>query len=253
MKIAVVAGGWHWPWHFYETLSGYASGVDLFVVSHRDPELPIVREEKVVPLRYATGMLGHMDRKMYAEPVTKQKLVSAGWEYEEAPNVCGDQCFLNQWLDNHDFRDYDWILNCHDDTWIRGNVFDPLGGLFSDCLVVANGRNQVEPPGYFRGSFEFWSREMLDRLGGSVPLGDLRLTREGLTDSPESRQTLQTWNDTGVPVREYLRANGLTGRVASLSPHYRVSAWAIEGERGYLHRQAGGVWSMAPGLEAYPL
>lgn len=252
MKIAVVAGGWHWPWHFFETLAGYASGVDLFVVSHRDPELPVVREEKEIPLRYAVGMLGHMDRKLYAQQTTKDKLRSAGWEYEEAPNVCGDQCFLNQWLERHDFMAYDWILNCHDDTWIRGNVFEPLS-LFTDCLVVSNGTNPVEPPGYFRGSFEFWSREMLGLIGGRVDLGDVALTREGLVDSPEDRETLQVWNDTGVPVREFLRSNQLTHRLGSLSPHYRVSAWAIECERGFLHRQAGGVWSMKPGLEAYPL
>jgi hypothetical protein len=251
MKIAVVAGGWHWPWHFYREMAAQSVRADLFVVAHRNPELPIVREEKVTDLRFAPSRLGELDREMYAVPVTLEALERAGWQYEEAPNVCGDQCFLNQWLERHDYWRYDAILSCHDDTYIRRrDLFEQLAG---DWVILANGTNSVEPAGYFRGSFEFWRKELILALGASIDLGEVRLTREGKTDSPADRETLQVWNDTGVPVRTWLREHGFAGRVRSLSPYYRVSPWAIEGERGFLQRQAGGDWSLARGLVAYPL
>jgi hypothetical protein len=253
MKFAVVAGGWHWPWHFYQAIATQAKGVDLFVVSHRDPELPVVQDEKTEDLNAAPGRLGIIDRMMYSERTTVDGLRGLGWNYMEAPNVCGDQCFLNQWLEKHDFTQYDAILNCHDDTYIRRrDLFDRAAQ--GNWLILSNGCNSVEPEAYFRGSFEFWSREMLEILGGEVDLGEITLTREGLTDSPRDRETLQTWNDTGVPVRNLLTQKNLTDRVSHLSPFYRVSPWAIEGERGFISRQASAPeWSLAPGLEAYPL
>jgi hypothetical protein len=256
MKFAVVAGGWHWPWHFYQVLALQAKGVDLYVVSHRDPELPIVREEKAEDLKNAPGRLGEIDRMMYSEKTTKDGLQKIGWNYSESPNTCGDQCFLNQWLEKHDFTQYDAILNCHDDTYIRRvGLFDEAAARMKGTwLILANGYNSVEPEAYFRGSFEFWSREMIELLGGRIDIGELQLTREGKTDSPRDRETLQTWNDTGLPVRNFLTDNILTSRVAHLSYFYRVSSWAIEGERGFISRQASAPeWSLAPGLEAYPL
>lgn len=256
MKFAVVAGGWHYPWHFYQAIANQASGVDLFVISHRDPELPIVREEKTEDLRHAPGRLGELDRRLYAERTTIDGLRGIGWKYIEAPNLCGDQCFLNQWLEDHDFRDYDAILNCHDDTYIRRrDLFESAAGRMKGTwLILANGYNAIEPAAYFRGSFEFWSREILEILGGEVDLGEITLTREGLTDSPRSRDALQMWNDTGIPVRKFLTDNLLTSRVAHFSYYYRVSPWAIEGERGFISRQASAPeWSLAPGLEAYSL
>jgi hypothetical protein len=248
-----VAGGWHWPHHFFREIAAQAAGVDLFVVSHRHPELPIVRKEKEEDLRSAPGRLGELDRLMYSETTTLEKLRALGWDYIEAPNICGDQCFLNQWLEGHDFRDYDAILNCHDDSYVRRrDLFERASK--GDWLILANGCNSVEPEAYFRGSFEFWHRDMLETLGGRIDLGRLQLRREGMIDTPRNREVLQAWNDTGVPVRKLLMEKGLSGRVGRLSRFYRVSPWVIEGERGFLHRQAWArEWSLAPGLAAYPI
>ncbi len=245
MKIAVVAGGWHWPLHFFKMLANQNQRADLFVIGHRSPE-------KIRALREAPGDLGALDRELYAEYATIERLEWLGWKYEEAPNICGDWCFFNQWLERHDYREYDAILSCHDDTYIRRlDLFEQLGG---DWLILANGDNPVEPPGYVRGSFEFFKREMLDLLGGTIDLGELSLTRVGMEDSPTERQELQTWNNTGVPLRQFMIANRLCGRIARLSPHYRVSPWAIEGERGFLHKQAwASEWKMEKGLAAYPI
>jgi len=254
MRIAVVAGGWHWPLHFFQEIAVQAEDVDLFAVSHRHPELPVVVEEKAATLRRLTGSLGDIDRKLYRHYATLADLEALGWEYSEAPNTCGDWCFLDQWLQAHDFREYGAVLSVHDDTWIRRrDLFEYVRALKPGWLLLANGSNAVEPADYVRGSFEFFSRELLEMLGGRIPLGDVKLTREGKTDSPASREELQPWNDTCFPLRRFLVDRGLDSRIARLSPYYRVSPWAIEGERGFIHRQGGGPWSMAEGLKAYPL
>ena len=49
-KLAVIAGGWHYPLHFYRTIQrqkvpdGWS--VDLFAIGHRDPDDVIVSKEK---------------------------------------------------------------------------------------------------------------------------------------------------------------------------------------------------------------
>jgi hypothetical protein len=253
MKFAVVAGGWHWPMHFYEEIAHQAHGVDLFVVSHRNPELGIVRQEKVRGLILAPGPLGNLDRIMYAKHTTLKGLKALGWHYMEAPNICGDQCFLNQWLEKHDYRTYDAILNCHDDVYIRRqDLFERASQ--GNWLILANGHNAIEPEYYFRGSFEFWRREMLEMLGGKIDLGQIPLTREGITYSPKNRKALSPWNKTRIPLRTFLAQNNLSNRIERLSPYYRVSPWVIEGERGFLHKQAPAPeWQITAGLAAYPL
>lgn len=250
MKLAVVAGGWHWPLHFYRAITQHAAGADLFVVAHRSPDLPIVQEEKRGVLKRASGPLADLDRDMYADFPTLRLLRAFGWKYEEAPNTVGDWGFFNQWLMTHDYRDYDVILNCHDDTYIRRHdLFDQLSG---EWLILANGRYPEAPEAYVRGSFEFWKREMLDRLGGRIDLGEIKLTREGKTDSPRGLNALSAWNDTCVPLREFMRKKRLSGRIGYLSPYYRISPWVIEGERGFVHLQGGAPWSFEAGLKAFP-
>lgn len=257
MKFAVVAGGWHWPAHFYREMASQSIQADLFVVAHRSPELPIVREEKRQTLLAAQGGMADLDREMYADYPSLSHLRSLGWQYQDAPNTVGDWGFLNQWLETHDYRDYDAILSCHDDTFVRSiDLLAVAEAWWSECdrdwLILANGRYPEAPEAYVRGSFEFWRREMLDIVGGRVDMGDVKLTREGMVDSPNGMEALAPWNDTGVPLRNFMVSQGLAGRVAYLSPHYRVSRWVIEGERGFLHYKNGAEWSLAEGLKLWP-
>jgi hypothetical protein len=261
MNIAVVAGGWHYPMHFFKEMAAQEyprKNLALFVVGHRHPDLAVVREEKVSELSTAPGPLGNLDRMLYGDPVSLKRIIDLGWTYIEAPNLAGDQVFLNQWLDRCDYRHYDVILNCHDDTFIRRR--DLLQHVVTTrrekdaWLILANGKSPVESDAYFRGSFEFWHRDMIDLMGGKVPVGDLTMTRVGATDTPKDRETLQAWNAIGVPARNFILEADLTAYVARLSPHYRVSKWVIEGERGFIYRQASAPeWRMDKGLEAYPL
>lgn len=248
MRIAIVAGGWHWPLHFFEKIAFQAQGADLFVVAHRDPDLDIVHQEKRSILCAASGPLGDLDRKLYGCYATRETLKYMGWRYQDAPNTVGDWGFFNQWLETHSYRKYDVILSCHDDTYIRGlGLFEQLAG---NWLILSNGTYPQAPEAYVRGSFEFFRREMLDLLGGRIDLGSVGLTREGKTDTPVGLAALSEWNNTAVPLRNFMASRGLSSRISYLSNFYRVSKWAIEGERGFLHYTDGVPWSFEEGLRA---
>ncbi len=253
MKVAVVVGGWHWPLDLFAKMTVYAHSADLFVVAHRSPELPVVREEKRDILNLARGPLADLDRKLYSEFPTIDWLRRIGWEYQEAPNTIGDWEFFNQWLDSHDYREYDVILNCHDDTYLRVDRHFAALTLDREWLLLANGKYPQAPAGYVRGSFEFWRRELIDMLGGRIPIGNIGLTREGKTDSPHGLEALSEWNNVSLPVRDFMVSRGLERRIKYLSPFYRVSSWAIEGERGFMHFSEGAPWSFEEGMQAYPL
>jgi hypothetical protein len=124
---------------------------------------------------------------------------------------------------------------------------------YGDWLILANSRYPEAPEAYVRGSFEFWKREMLDLLGGRIDLGNVGLTRVGKTDSPTDLQALSPWNDTAVPLRDFMVRHKIADRIGYLSPHYRISPFAIEGERGFLHFQGGAPWSFEAGLKAFPV
>lgn len=257
MKLAIVVGGWHWPLSFFARMSAQANGADLFVVAHRKPELSIVREEKREILEKAEGPLAELDRILYRQYSSVHGLRLLGWKYMEEPNTIGDWGFFNQWLARHDFRKYDAILNCHDDNWIRrGDLLQQIQLNWSgnrSWLLLSNGRYSSAPRGYARGSFEVWTKELLEQLGGKIDLGPISLTREGKTDSPEGLDALAAWNNTCVPLRDFMLEQEETDTVEYLSPYYRVSPWLIEGERGFLHYQGGAPWSFNEGLKAFPI
>ena len=255
MRLAIVAGGWHWPVDFFVKVARQTPGADLFAVAHRSPDLPVVWEEKFDILAKAIGPLADLDRELYSFIPSIVQLRGLGWDYSEEPNTVGDWGFFNQWLEKHDYRKYDVILSCHDDTYLverERSVFDHLAGAnVSNWLLLANGRYPQAPPAYVRGSFEFWKPELLDMLGGRVDLGAVSLSREGQTDTPSGIEALAEWDNTGVPLRNFLVSKGLADRVNYLSPFYRISRFVIEAERGFLHYQDGAPWSFEGGVEKF--
>lgn len=268
-RLAIIAGGWHFPAHFYSTTAalrlpcGWA--VDLFCLTHRDPDLDIVRAEKVSQLAaLPDDDCGRMDREMYDGYASSSALEYLGWKIQHELNTVGDWGFFNQWLDIYDYKAYDMLLNCHDDTFIRdaallhdvlsgeAKLYDAAGRVSeSHWLILGNGRYPQAPSAYVRGSFEFWKPRMLELLGGKIDLGDIKLTREGLTDSPTELGALMAWNDTAVPVRDFMVRKGLVDNVLYLSPHYRISKYVVEGERGFISRRGGAPWSFEAGLKEY--
>ena|SRR5665213_69448 len=258
MRIAVLVGGWHYPLHLYRALSAQADAdVDLFCIGHRSPDTAAVYEEKNILYGMELDTLVGLDRELYQDCATSADLKALGWRYIEAANTVGDWGFLNQWLSIQGggvtaFLGYDAILFLHDDTYIRRRDLFPmirkLCKRVPDVMLFTNARYPEAPLGYARGSFEIFRPELIRMLGGRIPLGETGLDRTGKTDTPEGLEALSPWNALGEPLRQFMNARGL--KVGYLSEYYRVSDFAIEGERGFLHRMAGAPWSFQAGLKA---
>lgn len=237
-KIAIVASGWHFPYHFYRTLAKQVIPqgweVDLFCVAHRKPEHaePEVKE-------YVRGLgrnlRAGLDRKLYKKVATKKQIERLGWKFMLEPNTVGDWGNTNQWLEKHNYKDYDLFLFTHDDNLILNYVL--LANIiespdFNTWLILTN--TQGMPPGNLRGSFEFFKKEMLDIMGGNFDLSQTQLERVGETESPTNWADLYDWNTTVYPLANLLQEKGLIEKVQALSPSYRVSMYCIEGERGFI-------------------
>jgi hypothetical protein len=239
MRLAVVASGWHFPLHFYESMlkqirpKGWE--IDFFCVSHRDPEH--AREEKKDDV-FEDTLRGNLDRQLYSGIPDVQTIKNLGWDYKEYPNTVGDWGNSNQWLEDHDYRDYDLFLFTHDDNLILHDrlVADTIeDDNFKEWDIMTN--SPGAPAGSIRGSFEFFKPKVLDLMGGKFDLSTVTLTREGITTASKELIELNDWNNIVYPLNVLIEEHGL--KVAMLSPAYRVSAYCIEGERGFISNTHG--------------
>jgi hypothetical protein len=248
-KLAVIAGGWHFPIGFFEQISAQKipTGweVDLFLVSHRDPTYAIEeKKETLAKLGYTRREL--YDRIMYRKVATVSDIEALGWKYTLEPNTMGDFGNTNQWLEKNDYKKYDKLLITHDDNFILTDQMfvDILPQ--EDWLILTNstGNSQrrlrqwlgLPKPFALRGSFEFFTREMMDILGGSFDLSRTTLTREGKFTTTGDFAELSDWNQNDKPLRDLIMNNNLLPRVKSLSNYYRMSKYCLEGERGYIFK-----------------
>jgi hypothetical protein len=249
-KIAVIAGGWHFPIAFFEQMAqqqvpeGWS--VDLFCISHRDPSFSVEDKKDILP-RLGLSYPETLDRILYRKIATVEEIEALGWKYHLCPNTIGDWGNTNQWLEKYDYRDYDILLATHDDNLILGDsLFTDLLAKESSWLMLTNSTGSAATWREFvkvrllrramnvRGSFEFIKPELLNLLGGQFDLSDTTLTREGELHSDRSLKTLNNWNMNVVPLRRFLDEHGLAGRVKALARTYRVSDYCIEGERGFI-------------------
>lgn len=248
-KLAVVASGWHFPITFYEQIAkqkvppGWE--VDLFVVSHRDPSYS--EKEKAEPLsRLGFTRRELYDRIMYRKIATVPEIEALGWHYMLEPNTIGDLGCTNQWLERYDYRKYDTFLFTHDDNFILTDelYLDILPQ--DDWLILTNStghaqrrlRQWLRLPKELalRGSFEFYTREMLDYLGGKFDLSETKLTREGETSSYGVLGELSEWNSVMWPLQRLIDEKKLQPRIKAMSVYYRMSKYCLEGERGFISK-----------------
>jgi len=231
-KLAVVVSGWHYPYAFYEAISkqkipkGWS--VDLFVVSHRDPSFAKMPE-------FNDSLHSDLDKKLYSKIASVDDLKKLGFEYKEYPNTIGDWGNSNQWLEDNDYNEYDLFLFTHDDNLIlRYDMFETVcGEMYKEKWLILTNTVGV-PAGSLRGSFEFFKKEMIKKLGGKFDLSATTLDRTGKNDNPENWGDLYDWNTTVYPLTDFLHKKKLFDRVIVFSPIYRVSIFCIEGERGLI-------------------
>src|SRR3989344_1061850 len=112
-KLAVVASGWHFPLHFYKKIAeqeipaGWE--VDFFCISHREPSFAALEKKKEI-LSFDYDRRSLYDRILYDKIATVEDMQALGWKYSLEPNTIGDWGNSNQWLDKHDYKDYDMFL-----------------------------------------------------------------------------------------------------------------------------------------------
>ena len=248
-KIAVIATGWYFPKHFFRAIAeqkmpdGWSA--DLFCVSHRDPSFALdERAGWFKDLGFNRREL--YDRLLYDQIATVAEIESFGWKYLLEPNLIGDMGNVNQWLEKYDHKEYDKFLFTHDDNFILSD------GMFLDILPQegwlvmsnSNGHAQRRLRTWFglpkeveiRGSFEFFTREMMDIIGGKFDMSTVTLSREGATDNPKNLTDLTDWNQTTQPLMRQIRTQNLLPRIHYLSKFYRMSKYCLEGERGFVYK-----------------
>lgn len=231
-KLAIVVSGWHYPHNFYQSLSkqripkGWS--VDMFVVSHRDPKYAQMPE-------FTDKPHSDLDKKLYDKIATIKDLQKLGFEYKEYPNTIGDWGNGNQWLEDNDYKEYDLFLFTHDDNLLlRYDLLDFVcGDIYKDDWLILTNTVGV-PHGSIRGSFEFFKKKMLDKLGGKFDLSETTLDRTGVTENPKDWGELYDWNSTVYPLTNFLIKKKLEDKVIVFSNIYRVSIFCIEGERGLI-------------------
>ncbi len=248
-KLAVVASGWHFPITYYEQIANQKvpAGwqVDMFVVAHRDPMYSAKEKEDVLPkLGYTRRDL--YDKLLYRKVATVAEIEALGWKYKLYSNTMGDWGCINQWLDEFDYKQYDKFLFSHDDNYILTDQMFADILPQEDWLILTNSTGNAQrrlrqwlrlpKPFSARGSSEFFTREMMDMLGGKFDLSRVSLTREGKFDSPADFKEISSWNDNDRAVKDFVDSHNLTHRVKSLSDYYRMSKYCLEGERGYISR-----------------
>lgn len=234
MNIAVVCSGWHFASHFYESMAKQKMPnnwkAELYCVSHRDPSFAKIEKKG---RKFGRGLRAKLDRILYKEIASKELIQALGWNYKEYPNTIGDWGNSNQWLEEHDYKLYDLLLFTHDDNLIiHDRLFADIieDGAFNEWDILANSIGR--PDGYIRGSFEFFKPKALEALGGKFDLSEVSLTRIGENFASEDPAELFQWNAGGNPTNRKIVELGL--KVGYLSPSYRVSAYCIEGQRGYI-------------------
>lgn len=253
-KLAVIIGGWHYPRILYRDLANQqlADGWEykFFVVGHRDPAEPAVRSEKEW-IWESTAPYINFDQSMYKNFITHDSLSHFGYEYISAPNTIGDLEFLNQWLEVNDWRDYDMFLLAHDDTCIMRDdfikdVLDHTATIYKkedDGIVTVDASSDdnwvwltnstTDFYYHIRNSLDFITPEVIEYVGGRFN-PDIGLTRVGQIDTPSGHMDLAEWNKWIRLIQNTLKGMGRIQDVRFLSKDYRVSDYAIEGERGMI-------------------
>ena len=274
-KILVVATGWHFSSHFYETMvkqivpEGWE--VDYYCVAHRTPEDEnTISEKESIRNSTAEDFLTQLDQLMYEYPITIKQIEDFGWKFELEENTVGDMECFNQWSEHHDYKDYDFILVTHDDNLILSDQLfvDIIGGvevykpieesrygahqfnvesvkLDNDWMFLDNGYTQSLPKAFTpRGSFSFYKKELVDMLPDNkfnmYENGGYGIVyRQGETASV-GYDGIKAWNTHAGTFRDFLYEGNLVDNTRWLSNMKRVSRYCIEGERGFISNHRAG-------------
>ena len=261
-KLAVILGGWHYPYDLYKTLSEQKIpsnwSIDYFCVGHRSPEdIESVQEKDFIRNYNGNNQLKKLDKYIYRTPLTLEHLSKWGWNFILEENTIGDYEFFNQWINHYDYKNYDMVFLAHDDNFVLNkNMFydildtkidliDFQGPLRSRDLTPIKVKNNLEwhflSNGFVdsrspRGSFGFYTKFLLNKIGGKFSMEGVNLQRLNKKSTPEGHNDLSDWNQTDKNFMKSLYDNNLAEDMRYLSKYYRTSPYCIEAERGFIHK-----------------
>lgn len=261
-KLAVILGGWHYPYDLYKTLSEQKIpnnwNIDYFCVGHRSPEdIESVQEKDFIRNYNGNNQLKKLDKYIYRTPLTLEHLSKWGWNFILEKNTIGDYEFFNQWINHYDYKNYDMVFLAHDDNFVLNkNMFydildtkidliDFQGPLRSRDLTPIKVKNNLEwhflSNGFVdsrspRGSFGFYTKFLLNKIGGKFSMDGINLQRLNEKSTPEKHNDLSDWNQTDKNFMKSLYDNNLAEDMRYLSKYYRTSPYCIEAERGFIHK-----------------
>lgn len=261
-KLAVILGGWHYPYGLYKILSEQNPlkgwDVDYFCIGHRMPEdQESIKEKDSIRNYVGKDQLMLLDKYLYQTPLTSKHLKDWGWNFILEENTIGDYEFFNQWANHYDYKNYDLIFLAHDDNLVLSkNMFydiletkidliDFQGPLKSKDLtpkIVSNNlewhflSNSFVTSRRPRGSFGFYTKHLIEKIGGKFNMENINLSRVNSKSSPTNHDVLSDWNQTDRNFMKSLYDNNLALDMRYLSKDYRTSPYCIEAERGFIHK-----------------
>jgi len=261
-KLAVILGGWHYPYDLYKTLSEQKIpntwDIDYFCIGHRSPEdIESVQEKDFIRNYNGNNQLKKLDKYIYRTPLTLEHLSKWGWNFILEENTIGDYEFFNQWVNHYNYKNYDMVFLAHDDNFVLNkNMFydildtkidliDFQGPLRSRDLTPIKVKNNLEwhflSNGFVdsrspRGSFGFYTKFLLNKIGGKFSMEGVNLQRLNKKSTPEGHNDLSDWNQTDKNFMKSLYDNNLAEDMRYLSKYYRTSPYCIEAERGFIHK-----------------
>lgn len=248
-KLAIIITGWHFPYLFFKQLNEQKKPsewvIDSFVISHRNPEDGF-NEKKI---KTSNNILTKIDKKMYSQKVTKDIIENFGIKYIQKKNDFGNWHAFNQWTEDYDWKLYDLFFIVHDDTYLINdsvlkNILEGNIDLYqteinnndkllktkyhNDWLLLSNGANggNENKDFFIRGSFDFFKKELLIMLNGQFSMNNVT--------EKNNLKNLAEWNKMLDNLSVFFKNKNLFHKVSYLSPYYRVSKYAIDGERGLL-------------------
>lgn len=251
-KVAIIVGGWHYPYHFYDKLNQMQipndTIVDKFIISHRSPDLDIITKEKSKLNLGPDNILKKMDSILYDKIIKQTEIEKMNYRYNLVDNVAGDYYFVHQWMGLYDYKQYDYIFFFHDDNYLindkllvdvldkKAILYDMEGNTVNSesyWLVLFNSTVGVDPSP--RGSFSVFNKYLFDIMP-KFDFVNVSLNRVNKFDTPAGHEAIADWNAILRNMKGVIERANIKNMVFKLSKVYRCSPYIFECERGFCQK-----------------
>lgn len=271
MKVVLIAGGWHFPKHFYDKVRTLLIPenftVDFVAVCHRNMTEELFKEYKVRVGELPNTVTGKLDKVLYRDFASVNYLKETGWQADLYDNTVGDFNFINQWLDTQP-PTYDMYIYLSDDIYLTENWKYFLIDFYKKKLPIFCYENNKWVPGVLpadwvhigncpnpgrkvmRSSTGIFTGDFIKKIG-KFSLDNIDFTRGGLDSNLWNHFDVEEWNLVQRNLQNYLEFHKLDNKSFRLSSSYRTSKYMIEAERGLISHNKVFQHSYLNGIKAF--